>query len=250
MGDRERGTLSLQDEDRLPWLEAVDDIGDDDSLSPLRLAGFVLAGLVLLGLVIGGVWWWRNRPGPSGDGALIVAQPGDYKVKPDAPGGMTVEGEGDIVPATSEGADPQGKVDIDAVPEAPIALPTPAAKPTAKPAAPPAQRSASAAVPPSGGVLKAPQPGKAPPARAAGVAGGGSLVQLGAFNSAAEANSAWTSMSKRFQWIAGLNKQVIQAEVGGRTVHRLRVPAGSHAEAVDMCKRLKVAGQDCLVATP
>lgn len=247
MAEQEGDTLALQDEDRLPWLEAVDDVDDEDSVSPLKLAAFVLAGLVLLGLVVGGVWWFQNRTTDQGDGTLIAAQEGDYKVKPDEPGGMKVEGAGDTALPTSDGADPAGKIDADALPEAPVATAKPAA-PAVTPVVPPQKGSATTAVPPSGGVLKAPPPGNVPPGtKAPGSASGGSLIQLGAYASAAEANTAWNGLSKRFAWIGGLGKQVVQADVNGKTVHRLRVAAGSHGQAVDLCKRLKVAGQDCLI---
>jgi len=249
MGDQDSDSLSLQDEDRLPWLEAVDDVNDEDSVSPLKLAGFVLAGLILLGLVVGGVWWFQNRPGPAGDGTLIAAQEGDYKVKPDDVGGMKVDGEGDTAPATGEGADPNGKVDLNAVPETPVAAPATGPVKVVPPVVPPTKGGATTAVPPSGGVLKAPAPSNVSPAvRAPGAATGGSLVQLGAFGSVAEANGAWTSVSKRFPWVASLGKQVVAADVKGKTVQRLRITAGSNQQAVDICKRLKVGGQDCLIA--
>jgi hypothetical protein len=56
--DRE---LGLQDEDRLPWLEAVESDDDDDGLSGSKLLGFVLAAVLALGLVVGGVTWLRSQ---------------------------------------------------------------------------------------------------------------------------------------------------------------------------------------------
>ena len=107
--DRE---LNLQDEDRLPWLEAVETDDEDEGVSGSKLAGLVLAGLLALGVLIGGIWWLRSQQqGPQGDGTLIAAQEGDYKVKPDAPGGMKVEGQGDASFAASEGAEANGKTD-------------------------------------------------------------------------------------------------------------------------------------------
>ena len=89
--DRE---LNLQDEDRLPWLEAVETDEDDEGVTGSKLVGLVLAGLLALGVLVGGIWWLRGQQaaGPGGDGTLIAAQEGDYKVKPDEPGGMKVEG--------------------------------------------------------------------------------------------------------------------------------------------------------------
>ena len=45
--------------------------------------------------VIFGIYWFKQHQATDGNGALIAAQEGDYKVKPDDPGGMKVAGEGD-----------------------------------------------------------------------------------------------------------------------------------------------------------
>ena len=241
MTDTDRDPLSLQDEDRLPWLEAVDD-EDDDGVSTGKLAGFVLAALAALGLVIGGVWLLKQKnPGPEGDGKLIAAQEGDYKVRPDAPGGMKVEGQGDSAFATSEGAEANGKIDLNATSETPVAGGKAA---PAKAGGAPAGKVATAAMPASGGRLVA-----APPARpvithaAAGPAG--SLVQLGAFGSEAKASEAWVKLSKRFAYLAPLAKSVEAANVNGSTVYRLRANAGG--DAATICGKLKVAGENCMM---
>lgn len=211
--------LGLQDEDRLPWLEAVDNDDDEDGVSSGKLMGFLLVGLAALGLIVGGVWWLRSQQqAPQGDGTLIAAQEGDYKVKPDAPGGMKVEGQGDSTFAASEGAEANGKVDTAAQPEVPVAAQkTAAAKPVvvAKPAV-------TAAVPPSGGKLVAP-------------GAGGTQIQLGAYNSAASANSAWSSLAAKTPALGKLPKSVVTASVGGKTYYRLRADAGSAANAAAMC---------------
>ncbi|WP_447411482.1 SPOR domain-containing protein [Clostridium perfringens] len=36
--------------------------------------------------------------------------------------------------------------------------------------------------------------------------------------------------------------------IGGRTLYRLRVNAGSANQAADICGRLRVAGESCFVA--
>ena len=133
--DRE---LSLQEEDRLPWLEAVETDEEDEGVTGSKLMGLVLAGLLAIGVLVGGIWWLRNQQGPSGDGTLIAAQEGDYKVKPDEPGGMKVEGQGDASFAASEGAEANGKVDVNATPEAPVAVVKQSQVAAAKPAARPA----------------------------------------------------------------------------------------------------------------
>ncbi|MFM9976751.1 MAG: SPOR domain-containing protein [Sphingomonadaceae bacterium] len=235
--------LDTRDEDRLPWLEAVEDEDKDDQVSTTKLIGFAIAALLAIGAVIGGLMLLRSgTPTPQGDGKLIAAAPGDYKVKPDAPGGMKVEGQGDSAFAASEGAEPKGKIDTAAAPEAPItggkAAPAPAT------AAAPAKATATAAVPATGGRLVAPPPPR-PVATAVANAPEGSTVQLGAYNSEAIANGAWTRMTKRFAYLGSAQKSVEVAQVNGRTVYRLRAVAPG--QAADICGKLKVAGEACLI---
>ena len=108
---------------------------------------------------------------------------------------------------------------------------------------------AVAQVPASGGRLVAAQPVSAQRSAAAGPAASGSLVQLGAYPSEAAANTAWTGFSKRFSYLAPLGKSVQSVAIGGRTLYRLRVNAGSANQAADICGRLRVAGESCFVAS-
>ncbi len=244
MTEDTRDTLPLQDEDRLPWLEAVDDDADTETVSTGKLVGFAIAAIVALGIVIGGISLLRGHGGPPrGDGKLIAAQEGDYKVRPDAPGGMKVEGQGDSSFAASEGAEANGKIDTNAAAETPVkgakAVP-------AKPgfAAVPAKPVATAPVPAPGGKLIAAPPAK-PVVNAAMAATSGSLVQLGAFGSEAKANEAWTVMAKRFGYLTALPKSVVTAQVNGNQVYRLRANAGGQASTI--CGKLKVAGENCMI---
>lgn len=220
---RAEGTEPAADDDRLPWLEAADEDDDDGGPSAAKLIAFVVIGLVAIGLIVGGLFWMGNRSG-GGDGEpeLIAAPEGDYKVKPDDPGGMKVKGEGDTQFAASEGATPKGAIDTSRVPEAPVTK------------APPA---------PAGQPKAAPQPAPAAPAPAAPAAGG-QTIQLGAFDSQAQANTAWKALAGRFSYLAPLNQSVMTAKVGGRTYYRLRA---SGAGARDVCRRLEVAGESCIV---
>ena len=227
------------DEDRLPWLEAVDDEDADEGVSAGKLMALIVAALVALGIVIGGVWLLRSKTAPAAtDPTLIAAAEGDYKVKPEAPGGMKVEGKGDSAFATSEGAEATGKIDTNALPEAPvkgvkgITVADAAGKPSA---------STTIAVPKAGGQLVAKTPVVVAPVR---VGAGGSMVQLGAFGSEAKAGAAWTSLATRFAFIAPLKRSIVAAEVGGSTVYRLRAEVG--AQAAGVCARLKAAGENCI----
>ena len=228
-------------DDRLPWLEAVEEDERGDGPSALKLIVAVLIGLAAIGAVVGGIFWLGNRGAAhrtGGEAELVKAQPGPYKVKPNAPGGMTVEGEGDTAFAASAGADPKGKINTGAVPEAPVQKGAPPAQPqqTAQ-AQPQPQPKAPDKKPPA--TIKAPAPANAAPAAAAG----GATIQLGSFPNGALAEKAWKAMSGRFGYLAPLSHSVVTAQVGGKTWYRLRA---SGPDAAGICGRLQVAGEQCL----
>lgn len=208
------------DGDRLPWLETVDEHYEEGP-PVLRIVLIVLLALAVLAAVIFGYQYWRAHRGVDGKGALIAAQEGDYKVKPDDPGGMKVEGEGDTAIATSNGAGTgNGAIDMSRAAEKPIA-----GKKAAASAPAVGGRSATAAVPVSGG----------------------SLVQLGSFPDEAAADAAWSKVSRKLAFLAPLGKSVQAAQVNGRTMYRLRVNAGSAGQASAICGRIKAAGEVCFV---
>lgn len=219
------------DDDRLPWLEAVDEEDEGEGPSIVKLIVAVLIGLAAIGGIVGGVFWLANRdeaPAAGGDAELIKAQEGAYKVRPDDPGGMTVEGEGDTAFAASAGEDSKGAIDTSKMPEAPV---TSAESKQA-------QRQPEAEEP----LLKAPAPTNEQPSQPP--AGGGATIQLGAFSSQAGANNAWKAMSGRFKYLAPLSHSVVSVTTGGRTLYRLRA---SGPEAANLCGRLRVAGESCVV---
>jgi hypothetical protein len=227
-----RADDAFDDGDRLPWLEAVDEDEEATGPSPLKLIAGVIVALVAIGLIVGGVFWLGNRgslpwfgggtEAGTGEGELIAAPEGDYKVKPDSPGGMNVAGQGDTAFAASEGADPKGQLNTNAVPETPVNKAAPA----------PAQPQPKAAEPA--------QPKAAPPAVPSGPGGS---IQLGAFSSQAGANAAWKALSGRFSYLAPLSHNVVPVTSGGRTLYRLR--AGGPG-AASICNRLRIAGESCV----
>ncbi|WP_404371131.1 SPOR domain-containing protein [Sphingomonas sp. MMS24-J45] len=217
------GEYETRDEDRLPWLETVEE-DYDDGPSIVRIIGLVLLALAIVAAAIFGYQYLKKHQGVDGNGALITAQDGDYKVKPDDPGGMKVEGEGDTAIATSDGAGmSNAAIDLKG-PEAPIA----------------GKKVAPAKV--DGGASKVVA---AIPSAAA--ASGGALVQLGSFGSEAEANANWATISKKFAYLAPMGKSVQAAQVNGQTVYRLRVNAGGAGAATSLCAKLAAAGQACFV---
>jgi hypothetical protein len=215
----------LDQDDRLPWLEAVEEEEGGDGPSLGKLLAYVVIGLAIIGAIVGGVFWLQNRNSGTevagGEPEMIRAPAGPYKEKPSAPGGMAVEGEGDTAFAASAGADPRGQINTDAVAETPVTQtkdqPAPAAQPAPAPAAP-----------------AAPAPTEAAP---------GGTIQLGAFPNGAAAEKAWKSLAGRFAYLAPLSHNVVTAEVNGRTYYRLRA-SGPGAQGI--CGRLQVAGEQCL----
>jgi hypothetical protein len=216
MTDTERdGGLGLDDPDRLPWLETADGYDYEESASPLKVAGLVLGGLALLAAIVGGIYWFqRNQAGGQGNGELIAAQEGNYKVPPTDREGKSFEGEGDAAFAASDGKKVDAKLD------------------PAK-----AKAAASAAAAPA-----------APAAKAGPIPAGAAFVQLGAFSDAAKAEQAWAALGKRFGAISGTSKRVVEgAGEGGRKVFRLQAISANAAAAQQLCAKLKAAGESCLI---
>ena len=122
---RADGPEGIDENDRLPWLEAVEE-DERDGPSAGKLIAAVVIGLVAIGLIVGGLFWIGSRSrgdsvGAGGEPEVIAAPQGDYKVKPDSPGGMNVQGQGDASFAATQGADPAGQINTNAVAETPVA---------------------------------------------------------------------------------------------------------------------------------
>jgi len=254
MSDITRDRFDAADEDRLPWLEAVEEEDDEPGVGAGRLIAALIAGLIAIGLIVGGVYWLRQKDaaGGPGEGELIAAPEGSYKERPENPGGMQVEGTGDIAYGASEGADVNSTLDLTALPEAPVTPPgelvaeplLKAPPPTPAPkAAPAARQSAPALVKPA---PAKPAPAVSPePIVEVAATGSGGTIQLGAFSSEAKANAAWKSLSGRFSFLGGLTSSVLPVKSGDNTLYRLR--AGANGDAKGICAKLRVAGESCVV---
>lgn len=211
MSDTVNDGLGLDDPDRLPWLETADGYEYDQGASPLKVAGLVLGGLALLAAIVGGIYWLqRNQTGGAqGNGELIAAQEGNYKVAPDDREGKTFEGEGDSAFAASEG------------------------KKTGATIASPAKTDGAKAATP---VASGPTPA------------GAVMVQLGAFGDAAKADQAWAAFGKRFGFLSGTNRKIAEATgEGGRKIFRLQAVTANATAAQQLCAKLKAAGENCLI---
>jgi cell division protein FtsN len=122
-----------------------------------------------------------------------------------------------------------------------VPKPTPAPV-VAKPA--PVQQAVAPTPPPKA----SPAPVEAAPASAPPAGAG--LVQIGAYKSEAEANTAWKAYKvKHASLLSGMSSDVKQVDLGAKgTWYRLRIVAGSKEEASSLCTKLKADGGDCLPA--
>lgn len=213
---------------QLPWLEPVDDEDGPRGVSARKMLAALLVVLVAAAIVAGS-FFWLGRRDPVGIGApeLIRAEPGPYKVKPSDPGGLDVAGESGTAFETSAGEDSDAQLDLNALPEQPVTRP-----PKEEPKR----------IPP--GETKEPVEDRPAPAPAQPSGGSGSVIQLGAYKNAAQAERAWTALSTRFSSVKAMTKLVVPYSGG----FRLRAGAASSAEAKQACQALRVAGESCFVA--
>lgn len=261
------GEMELSDEDRLPWLEAVEEDGNDGGPGVGKLVAWIVIGLIAIGVIVGGLYWIGNR-NKGGDGNdVIAAEQGDYKQRPENPGGMNLSGEGNTSVAAIEGQQPQGNLNVNNMAEQPARPGQQAGQPgqqagqpgqqagqpgqQARPGQPqPGQQAGNQARPGQ------PQPGQ--PGQQAGNQGrpgqpqpqhpapaaSGPAIQLGAFSTPAAANSAWNALAGRFRYLSPLAHSVVAVQAGGRTLHRLRA---SGPDSANICRRLQAAGEACTV---
>lgn len=206
------GRLDLDEGERLPWLESIDDDDDYDRADSSRLVTFLIGGLVVLAALVGGIWWATHRGEElQADGSVIVAPKTPYKEAPKDAGGKTFAGTGDTAYAVSEGQARAPKLDQSGQVIAPA---TDAAKPGA-PATP---------------------------------APSGVGVQVGAYTSLATAEAGWTRLSSQHgALLSGVKHRVVEGKADIGTVYRLQALAGDAAGANDLCARLKAAGVACQV---
>ncbi|HYD11750.1 MAG TPA: SPOR domain-containing protein [Allosphingosinicella sp.] len=227
--DPDAEEIVLADEDRLPWLEAVEEDDDGrDGPSAFKLVAALVIGLIAIGVIVGGLYWLGNRS-QADENQIITAEKGDYKQRPENPGGMNLSGEGNTSVAASEGNTPRGNLNVNGVAEQPAA-PAQPARPTQQAPAPAPQPARPAPAPQ--------QPQRPAPAPS------GPAIQLGAFSTPAAANNAWRALAGRFRYLAPLSHHLVAVQSGGRTLHRLRA---SGPDSANVCRRLQAAGEACTI---
>lgn len=129
---------------------------------------------------------------------------------------------------------------------APAAAPQ-AQAPAAQPEqAAPAVETAAAPTPAAAAPEPAtPEPAAAQPAPAAG----GYYIQVASLPSEAEAEKSYKNISGKFgSVVGGRAYEIKRAEIAGKgTYYRVRISAGTKADAAALCERYKAAGGSCLV---
>lgn len=150
-------------------------------------------------------------------------------------------------------ARPSTPADTAAAPAAAPQAPAPAAQaeapaPTAQAEAPAAPVAEPAAAPTP--VAATPEPAASEPAAAQPApAAGGYYIQVASLPSEAEAEKSYKSISGKFgSVVGGRAYEIKRAEIAGKgTYYRVRISAGTKADAAALCERYKAAGGSCLV---
>ena len=134
-----------------------------------------------------------------------------------------------------------------------VKIPRPAAAPPPKvvetPKKPSSDRLADVLADVDKAAAKAPKKVEADMPAVTSGGSGPAALQLGAFSSSAKADAAWKNF-QHYSYIAGLTKSVVKVdrEEGG-AVYRLKATGVETREkAANLCARLKVAGEQCVVS--
>lgn len=126
--------------------------------------------------------------------------------------------------------------------------------PTPRPAAPATASNQTAAATPA--PAPAPksqassQPAATPVASSANLAPGTYVVQIASLPSEAEAKRSYANLSRKFSSVIGGHAvDIKRADIAGKgTYYRVRIVAGTRAQAVALCQSYKAAGGSCLVS--
>jgi cell division protein FtsN len=279
MAKHDRGVYEPSSDDIRVFDGGEDDLDEEGSRLPLLI---VIALLVLA--AFGGVVWLAYsqglQRGREGAPQVITAEQGPVRTAPGNPGGSTpyqglkiyeqpAPSDDESAPARSAATTPAATPKAEApAKEAPRAetskTETPAPAPSAK--APAKSEVAEAPKP----VEAKPAPAKAAPAATPALpkpapiataaaekpatekpaAAGDYVLQIGAYKSEAEANTAWTTYQRKHPIVGGYAPDILKVDLGDKgTWYRVRIGAfADHAAANLFCDKLKADGGGCFLA--
>lgn len=274
MANISRGTYEPPNDD----VHIFDGSEDDDDTEGSRLPLLIVIALFVLA-AFGGVVWLAYTQGVargrSDAPRTIVAEKGPAKVAASAGDQATpykglkiyqqpapADEEADRTPAPPPQQAPIETQVVPSAPETSVVTPSHPQTATPKPAeakpveTKPVQVAKTTPPPEIRATTQAPAPEAAPPApkpvEAAPVASGGAFVlQIGAYKSQAEADSAWnTYHGKHAGTLSGYAKSVKQVDLGAKgTWYRLRVGSfASKDAAAALCSKLTAEGGACFPA--
>lgn len=256
---------------------------EEEDIEGSRLPLLIVLALLVLAMFAGFVWLAYSEGVARGrsEAPVVTAEAGPTRVAPQSPGGTAQPYKGfkvyeqpappdeDTAQNSAPAAAAQSAKTTSAPPAAMTKAPEPAAKapvkkaPAAKvaaappkPAPAPMKSQARATEPAAAPVEPAAAPAKpatAPPRplNTASAAPAGSIVlQIGAYKSRADADTAWTIYkSKHAALLAGYSPNIEQADLGDKgTWYRLRIAGFSSRDvALALCDRLKADGGSCFL---
>ncbi|UCI05095.1 SPOR domain-containing protein [Mesorhizobium sp. B1-1-8] len=203
----------------------------------------------------------REDPAPAAAPAVAAAEPADPAPQHVASAAQPVAAQtGTVTEATDQPAD-----QADAG-QSETAKPTPAAKPAAAPKPAAAQKveakvqsASTPAMVPVAPQRPSDQPvdvvGEVKPDQVASIdpaaAGGGSWsMQIASQPTVESAQSTYQDLQRRYgSVLSGRTASIVKAEIAGKgTFYRVRVPAQSRNDAINLCTSYKAAGGNCFVS--
>jgi hypothetical protein len=190
-------------------------------------------------------------PPPPPVANSIFSEPRRVKAVAVRPDGSIIDPNAPA-PAAAPPANAPAATAAAAPPPAPVGRPMDIAS-IVNATAPPAGGARVAAAPPSPPVQAARPVAPAAPAPVAPAASAGApgsfSVQLAGTSSEDEARDALTRLTRRFATELGSYRPaVVKADIGSRTVYRVRINNLSSEDANTLCARLKAGGGSCFVA--
>ena len=226
--------LDLAEDESLPWLEATDDDEPRGGFDTGRIVLVAVLALLALAVIVGGIWFFGRATSdePPADGSLIAAPEEPYKTKPENEGGKVFPGTGDSSFAVGEGETREGRL---------------ADSPQQAQAEREGERVAGPSIASTLNDDGAAESPATRPAPAPVPAASGTAVQVGAFPNRADAEAAWTNLTRQTEALNGVRHRVVEAQVDIGRVYRLQALPGDRAAANRLCNALKSDGLACFV---